>query len=87
MTVSYTHLDVYKRQELNNSNINIKNNLLISTSAHLILPIHRILDFVYENQKGDKSIGSTLRGIGPAYTDKIARRGLQLGLILSLIHI
>jgi adenylosuccinate synthase len=69
--------------ELNNSNINIKNNLLISTSAHLILPIHRILDFVYENQKGDKSIGSTLRGIGPAYTDKIARRGLQLGLILK----
>jgi len=68
--------------ELISINLNPQNNLYISSSAHLILPIHRVLDFVYEKQKGNNSIGSTLRGIGPAYTDKVARRGLTIGFSL-----
>ncbi|OIP01596.1 MAG: adenylosuccinate synthase [Bacteroidetes bacterium CG2_30_33_31] len=54
-------------------------NLLISKKAHLIIPTHRMLDAAYENSKGDKKIGSTLKGIGPTYTDKIARVGLRIG--------
>lgn len=68
--------------ELKAINLNPQNNLYISSSAHLILPIHRVLDFVYEKQKGNNSIGSTLRGIGPTYTDKVARRGLPIGFSL-----
>jgi adenylosuccinate synthase len=68
--------------ELKAINLNPKNNLYISSSAHLILPIHRVLDYIYEKQKGDDKIGSTLRGIGPAYTDKVARRGLPIGFSL-----
>jgi len=56
--------------------------LIISTRANLILPSHRILDAAYENQKGTSKIGSTLKGIGPAYTDKISRNGLRAGDIL-----
>lgn len=54
-------------------------NLLISKRAHLIVPSHRLLDAVCEKAKGDQKIGSTLKGIGPAYTDKFARRGLRIG--------
>lgn len=54
-------------------------NLVISKKSHLILPTHRYLDAVYENAKGDKKIGSTLKGIGPTYTDKTARNGLRIG--------
>jgi adenylosuccinate synthase len=56
--------------------------LVISTRANLILPSHRILDAAYESQKGMTKIGSTLKGIGPAYTDKISRNGLRVGDIL-----
>ncbi|TAL63891.1 MAG: adenylosuccinate synthase [Bacteroidetes bacterium] len=56
--------------------------LIISTRANLILPAHRILDAAYEHQKGTSKIGSTLKGIGPAYTDKISRNGLRVGDIL-----
>lgn len=56
-----------------------ENNLKISRKAHLILPTHRLLDAVYEMAKGDKKIGSTLKGIGPTYTDKVARNGLRIG--------
>lgn len=56
--------------------------LFISSRANLILPTHRILDAAYENQKGLTKIGSTLKGIGPAYTDKISRNGLRAGDIL-----
>lgn len=56
--------------------------LIISSRANLILPGHRILDAAYENSKGCFKIGSTLKGIGPAYTDKIARNGLRVGEIL-----
>ena len=53
--------------------------LLISKRAHLILPIHRALDACYENAKGDSKIGSTLKGIAPAYSDKYNRHGLRIG--------
>jgi adenylosuccinate synthase len=57
----------------------LNGSLLISDKAHLILPSHRLLDAAYEHSKGNAKIGSTLKGIGPAYTDKIARCGLRLG--------
>ena len=53
--------------------------LIISSKANLILPTHRILDAAYEHQKGCLKIGSTLKGIGPAYTDKASRNGLRVG--------
>ncbi len=61
----------------------LKKRLVISTRANLILPTHRILDAAYENRKGCLKIGSTLKGIGPAYTDKASRNGLRVGDILS----
>lgn len=60
-----------------------KKNLYISKKAHLILPTHRLLDAVYEQSKGGDKIGSTLKGIGPTYTDKVSRTGLRVGDILS----
>ncbi|GAP71698.1 adenylosuccinate synthetase [Candidatus Symbiothrix dinenymphae] len=53
--------------------------LYISRKAHLILPTHRLLDQACEAQKGDGKIGTTGKGIGPAYTDKISRNGLRIG--------
>jgi adenylosuccinate synthase len=58
-------------------------NLYISKRAHLIIPTHRILDSALEQSKGDDKIGSTLRGIGPTYQDKIARLGLRVGDVIS----
>ena len=66
-------------KQLENTGISPQSNLLISKKAHLILPSHRLLDAVYESLKGDKKIGSTLKGIGPTYTDKIARLGIRVG--------
>jgi adenylosuccinate synthase len=56
--------------------------LLISKKAHLILPTHRALDAAYEASKGEGKIGTTGKGIGPAYTDKVSRNGLRVGDIL-----
>lgn len=56
-----------------------ENNLLISKRAHLILPTHRLLDAALENARGQDRIGSTLKGIGPAYTDKYGRNGIRVG--------
>ncbi len=64
-------------------NLNLHANLLISQKASLILPTHRLLDQAYETAKGDDKIGSTLRGIGPTYQDKVARVGLRIGDVLS----
>jgi len=58
--------------------------LVISSRANLILPTHRILDAAYEQNKGNLKIGSTLKGIGPAYTDKASRNGLRVGDILNV---
>ncbi|MDD4755768.1 MAG: adenylosuccinate synthase [Prolixibacteraceae bacterium] len=54
-------------------------NLYISKKAHLILPTHRIIDMASEQGKGKTKIGSTLKGIGPTYKDKIGREGLRVG--------
>jgi len=54
-------------------------NLRISDRAHLIFPYHRILDDLFEEERGEKKIGTTKRGIGPAYVDKSARTGLRVG--------
>ena len=61
----------------------VKKNLFISKRTHLILPTHRALDKASEMQKGDGKIGSTLKGIGPAYMDKTGRNGLRVGDILD----
>tara|TARA_B100001057_G_scaffold13732_2_gene13002 strand:- start:14981 stop:16249 length:1269 start_codon:yes stop_codon:yes gene_type:complete len=61
----------------------LKKNLSISTRAQLISPVHRLLDKVLEKNKGDSKIGSTLKGIGPTYQDKIGRHGLRVGEVLS----
>lgn len=61
----------------------IKKRLVISRKAHLILPSHKLLDAAQEHAKGASKIGSTLKGIGPAYTDKIARNGMRVGCILQ----
>src|SRR5690606_32772449 len=55
----------------------------ISKKATLILPTHSLLDHAYETAKGENKIGSTLKGIGPTYQDKIGRQGLRVGDILS----
>jgi adenylosuccinate synthase len=62
--------------------VNPSANLLISKKSHLILPTHRLLDAAYEQSKGKLKIGSTLKGIGPTYTDKTARLGLRMGDLL-----
>ncbi len=64
-------------------NIDPKSKIFISKKAHLILPTHRLLDAAYEAAAGKGKIGSTLKGIGPTYTDKISRHGLRVGDILS----
>lgn len=56
--------------------------LKISKKAHLILPTHRLLDTAYESAKGNSKIGTTGKGIGPTYTDKISRNGVRVGDIL-----
>jgi len=58
---------------------NLTDRLYISRKAHLILPTHCLLDHAYESQKGNEKIGTTGKGIGPAYTDKISRNGLRIG--------
>jgi adenylosuccinate synthase len=75
---------VFKKEieELGPTLSELRERLVISTRANLILPSHRILDAAYENQKGLTKIGSTLKGIGPAYTDKASRNGLRVGDIL-----
>ena len=57
--------------------------LAVSKKAHLILPTHRVLDAAYEAAKGDQRIGTTGKGIGPAYTDKVSRNGLRVGDLLE----
>lgn len=60
-----------------------KKNLYVSKKAHLILPTHRMSDAANEKSKGSQKIGSTLKGIGPAYTDKVARTGVRVGSIFE----
>jgi len=76
---------VFKREveNLAKYNLDLFSNLFVSKKASLILPTHALLDAAYEKSKGDSKIGSTLRGIGPTYQDKIARLGLRVGDVLS----
>jgi adenylosuccinate synthase len=64
--------------ELTRHGIDVTNRILISDKAHLILPYHRDLDLLSEARRGERKIGTTSRGIGPAYEDKIARRGIRV---------
>ena len=68
---------------LREAGFNLKDTLMISNRAHLILPTHRALDAANEKSLGKMKIGSTLKGIGPCYTDKTARKGLRIGDITS----
>lgn len=70
-------------EKLQKYKLNVKANLFISKKATLILPTHRLLDQAYEKAKGEHKIGSTLKGIGPTYQDKIGRQGLRVGDIIS----
>ncbi len=65
--------------ELTHNGIDVENRLFVSDKAHLILPYHRDLDLLSEARRGERKIGTTSRGIGPAYEDKIARRGIRVG--------
>src|SRR5499427_2377138 len=65
--------------ELTNNGIDVTGRILVSDKAHLILPYHRDLDLLSEARRGERKIGTTSRGIGPAYEDKIARRGIRVG--------
>ena len=65
--------------KLAESGIDIRDRLMISNKAHLIIPTHRALDAANEKALQKNKIGSTLKGIGPTYTDKTARRGIRVG--------
>ena len=65
--------------ELAKNGIDVTGRLFVSDKAHLILPYHRDLDLLSEARRGERKIGTTSRGIGPAYEDKIARRGIRIG--------
>lgn len=66
-------------KELEKSGHNLKKKLYISKKAHLIMPTHRLLDMANEVAKGKSKVGTTGKGIGPTYTDKISRYGLRVG--------
>lgn len=74
-------VNILKREleALKQKGVDPSKNLMISKKAHLITPTHRMLDAAYEKSKGENKIGSTLKGIGPTYTDKVARVGLRIG--------
>ena len=76
---------IFKKEidALKKLNVDVKEKLIISKRAHLILPTHRIIDAASEQAKGKKKIGSTLKGIGPTYMDKTGRNGLRIGDILT----
>lgn len=69
--------------KLADKGVDVKSRLFISRKAHLILPTHRLLDAASEAEKGKSKIGSTLKGIGPAYMDKTGRNGLRIGDLFS----
>lgn len=68
---------------LEKAGISIAGRLWLSDRAHLVMPYHKVLDKAQEEGKGDKKIGTTGRGIGPCYTDKISRSGIRVGELLQ----
>src|SRR5688572_14814957 len=65
-------------EELRARGVALEESLIVSNRAHLILPHHRLLEKLAEEARGSRKIGTTLRGIGPAYEDKVARRGVRM---------
>jgi adenylosuccinate synthase len=65
-------------EHLRSRGVTIDGNLYVSETAHLVFPYHKLLDEIREEQKGKRKIGTTKRGIGPAYADKVARTGLRV---------
>ncbi len=77
-------VDVVREIEgLRKQGIKVGENLVISDCAHIVFPYHRIIDECREKAKGDKKIGTTKRGIGPCYGDKVERTGLRMGDLLQ----
>lgn len=77
-------VDVVREIEgLRKQGIKVGDNLVISDCAHIVFPYHRIIDECREKAKGDKKIGTTKRGIGPCYGDKVERTGLRMGDLLQ----
>ena len=70
-------------KDLEKSGHDLKSRLFISKKAHLIMPTHRVLDAAIEASKGKNKVGTTGKGIGPTYTDKVSRTGLRVGDILD----
>lgn len=70
-------------EEIEAMGVPLRERVMISKKAHLILPTHRIIDAASEASKGKSKIGSTLKGIGPTYMDKTGRNGLRVGDILT----
>ena len=68
-----------EKAQLEAQGVTVEGKLSISDHAHLILPYHRLLDAAEEQRLGERRIGTTLRGIGPAYMDKVGRSGLRVG--------
>jgi len=70
-------------RSLRETGINVDGNLFVSNRAHVILPYHRMIELAAENAPGRVKIGTTSRGIGPAYEDKMGRRGLRVADLLD----
>ncbi len=73
--------------ELERHNIPTADKLFISDRAHLVFPYHKILDLISETEKGDNKIGTTGRGIGPCYADKMSRTGIRVGELYHPAHL
>ena len=63
---------------LQNEGLDLRKKLIISPRCHLILPYHKELDLAYENARGKNKLGTTKRGIGPAYSDKVSYNGIRV---------
>ena len=75
---------IEEMEALQQGGVDISNSLMISERAHLIMPYHVILDTLAEKGRGAKAIGTTGKGIGPAYSDKTSRTGIRAADILDL---
>jgi adenylosuccinate synthase len=71
-------------EEVKKLDVDLKDRLFISSSAHVILPYHKVLDQVKEKSRGKDAIGTTGRGIGPAYVSKVSRVGIRMGDLLNM---
>jgi adenylosuccinate synthase len=78
-------LEVLRREieEIGRAGLTTSGRLVLSTKAHVVLPIHKRVEAIQEHEKGDRKIGTTKRGIGPCYSDKCARVGIRVGDLLE----